>query len=60
MKVAELKKILEKTDESADVLIEYMPRAHEYIAEIVMGTRMEGAKGALYLFGATDFMDSAP
>ena len=29
MKVAELKKILEKTDDDADVLIEYMPRAHE-------------------------------
>lgn len=59
MKVAELKKILEKTDESADVLIEYMPRAHEYIAEIVMGTRAERAKGAIYLFGATDFMEGA-
>ena len=60
MKVAELKKILEKTDDDADVLIEYMPRAHEYIAEIVIGTRAEQAKGAIYLFGATDFMEGAP
>ena len=54
MKVAELKKILETLEEDSDVLIEYTPRRHEYIAEHIFGVRAE--ENTVYILGVTDLI----
>ena len=41
MLVCELKKILERLDDNAPILFEYVPRPHEYVVESILGVRAE-------------------
>ena len=52
MTIGQLKNIFEKFDD--DVLIEYMPRAHEYITEHVIGVRAESSARQIVLLGVTE------
>ena len=54
MTIGELKNIFEKFDDDDDVLIEYMPRRHEYITEHVIGVRAESGSRQIVLLGVTE------
>lgn len=58
MTISELKKILEKFDsenDDDDVLIEYMPRPHEFVTEHIIGVRSESPEHRVVLMGVTEF-----
>ena len=52
MTVKELQNILSLQKEEAEVMIEYMPRAHEYITEYILGARC--TDDVVVLMGFTD------
>lgn len=54
MTIGELKNIFEKFDDDDDVLIEYMPRRHEYITEHIIGVRAESGSRQIVLLGVTE------
>jgi len=57
MTIGELKKIFERFDDDDDVLIEYMPRRHQYITEPVvdvLGVRAESGSHQIILLGVTE------
>lgn len=55
MTVRELMNILSLQEEDAEVMIEYMPRAHEYITEYAFGARC--TDDVVVLMGVTDMGD---
>ncbi len=55
MTVKELMNILSLQEEGAEVMIEYMPRAHEYITEYVLGARC--SDDIVVLMGITEMGD---
>ena len=55
MTVASLIDILSKLPQDIDVMIEYMPRRHEYITEFAIGVRADEDKAVI--LGITDTFD---
>lgn len=55
MTVRELMNILSLQEEDAEVMIEYMPRRHEYITEYVLGARC--SDDIVVLMGVTEMGD---
>lgn len=55
MTVEQLINILSLQDKDAEVMIEYMPRAHEYVAEYIVGARCTDDQ--VVLMGITEFGD---
>lgn len=55
MTVGQLRSIIEHYDDEDAVLIEYMPRPHEYIAEYAIGVRLED--DTVTIMGATELND---
>lgn len=53
MTVERFQTILEQLDPQAELLIEYSPRRHEYVRELLIGVRMED-DDTVTLFGITE------
>jgi hypothetical protein len=48
-------KILSLADPDTEIMIEYLPRPHEYITEYALGVRMED--NSAVIFGVTSTLD---
>ena len=48
-------KILSLADPDTEIMIEYLPRPHEYITEYALGVRMEDSNAVI--FGVTSTLD---
>lgn len=55
MLVKDLKRILEHQNDDAEVMIEYTPRRHEYITEVLLGARC--TSDVVVLLGITELCD---
>ena len=53
MTVKQLKLVLDNLDEDTAVMIEYMPRRHEYITEYAVGVRITD-DDTITIFGVTE------
>jgi hypothetical protein len=54
MTVEELIEMFSHIPKDYTVLIEYMPRAHEYISELALGLRADHMRNNVIIFGPTD------
>ena len=55
MTVKDLKRILDCQNDDAEVMIEYTPRRHEYITEVLLGARCNDE--VVVLLGITELCD---
>jgi len=53
MTVKQLRTVLENLDDDDAVMIEYMPRRHEYITEFAVGVRITN-DDTVTIFGVTE------
>jgi hypothetical protein len=53
MTVKQLRTVLENLDDDDAVMIEYMPRRHEYITEFAVGVRITDDE-TVTIFGVTE------
>ena len=53
MTVKQLKLVLDSLDEDTAVMIEYMPRRHEYVTEFAVGVRITDDE-TVTIFGVTE------
>lgn len=55
MTVKDVKRILEHQNDDAEVMIEYTPRRHEYITEVMLGVR--ATENLVVFLGVTELCD---